>query len=123
MWPSDCNTGALIISDEHLRFGFDRVELGKEAEEVLRQAVPQYLGIVFRYPDFLKQIEVVEISGHTDRRDKNNANPSISRQRAGQVLDFLLCEKAMEPYASFLKRKAVTAGYADTQYPAPRNMS
>ncbi len=113
----DCNTGALVISDEHLRFGFDKVELGIEAKEILRKAVPRYMEIIFRYPLFLKRIEVIEISGHTDRRDDNNVNPKISRKRAGQVLDFLLCEPAMGKYATFFKSKAITVGCSDTQFP------
>lgn len=114
----DCNTGALIISDEHLRFGFDKVELGQEAESVLRQAVPQYMKIISRYPTFLKRIEVIEISGHTDRQDAGNVNPMVSRQRAGQVLDFLLKAPEMKPYTKLFKSKAITAGYADTRFPS-----
>ncbi len=114
----DCNTGALIISDKHLRFGFDRVELGREAEVALRRAVPKYMEIIFRYPEFLKRIEVIEISGHTDRLDIHNANPRVSRERAGRVLDYLMREKSMEPYVKFLEEKAITAGYSDTRFPA-----
>lgn len=114
----DCNTGALIISDENLRFGFGKTELGEEAEEVLREAVPKYLDIIHRYPNFLKLIEVIEISGHTDRKDARGANPYLSRERAGQVLDFLLNEPNMKNYEDILKQKAMTAGYSDSQYPS-----
>ncbi|MDD2389914.1 MAG: OmpA family protein [Desulfobacterales bacterium] len=113
----DCNTGALVISEKSLRFGFGRTELGQEAEAILRQAVPKYLEIIYRYPQFLERIEVVEISGHTDRADTRNANPFISRERAGQVLSFLLNEPAMKPYMDLLKKKAITAGYSDTRFP------
>ena len=113
----DCNTGALIISDENLRFGFGRTELGSEAEEVLRQAVPKYMAIIHRYPKFLTRVEVVEISGHTDREDAAGANPYFSRERAGQVLSFLLKDPSMKPYARLLKTKTITAGYADTKCP------
>ena len=113
----DCNTGALIISDEHLRFGFGRTELGSEAEDVLRQAVPKYMAIIYRYPKFLTRVEVVEISGHTDRVDASGANPYFSRERAGQVLSFLLKDSSMKPYAGLLKSKTITAGYTDTKYP------
>ena len=113
----DCSTGALIISDENLRFGFSRTELGQEAEQVLRQAVPKYLEIIHRYPKFLDHIEVIEISGHTDRKDARGANPSISRDRAGRTLEFLFEEPAMAPYVNLLREKAITAGYSDTRYP------
>ncbi|MBW2031944.1 MAG: OmpA family protein [Deltaproteobacteria bacterium] len=113
----DCNTGALIISDENLRFGFSRTELGQEAEEALREAVPKYLKVIYRYPKFLNMIDVIEISGHTDREDLQGVNPYFSRERAGQVLRFLMNEPLMHRYTDLLKRKAVTAGYSDTRYP------
>lgn len=113
----DCNTGALVISEKSLRFGFAQTELGREAEAVLRQAVPRYLEIIHRYPQFLNRIEVIEISGHSDRADTRNANPFISRERAGQVLAFLLDEPAMKPYTDLLKHRAITAGYSDTRFP------
>lgn len=113
----DCNTGALIISDENLRFGFGRTQLGEEAEQVLREAVPRYMKVICSYPRFLNHIEVIEISGHTDREDAQGANPYLSRERAGQVLDFLMREPAMKPYVNLLKHKAITAGYSDTRYP------
>jgi len=71
----DCNTGALIISDKHLRFGFAKTELGEEAEQILRQAVPKYFEVIHRYPDFIKMIDVIEISGHTDRVDTLKIHP------------------------------------------------
>lgn len=113
----DCNTGALVISEQHLRFGFGETELGEEAERVLRIAVPKYLSIVHRYPRFLEKVKLVEISGHTDRVDSKGANPFISRERSGQVLAFLLDEPDMKPYTEFLKERAITAGYSDTQFP------
>jgi outer membrane protein OmpA-like peptidoglycan-associated protein len=113
----DCNTGALIISDENLRFGFSKTELGSEAEDVLRQAVPKYMAIIHRYPKFLTRVEFIEISGHTDREDAAGANPLISRERAGQVLSFLLKDASMKPYGEFFKTKTITAGYADTKCP------
>ena len=113
----DCNTGALIISDENLRFGFSRTALGQEAEEVLRKAVPKYMEVIYRYPNFLNLIEVIEISGHTDKEDARGANPYFSRERAGQTLDFLMKEPAMEPYEEILNKRAITAGYSDTLFP------
>jgi outer membrane protein OmpA-like peptidoglycan-associated protein len=113
----DCNTGALVISEKNLRFGFGKTELGAEAEKVLRDAVPKYLEIVHRYPKFLKRIELIEVSGHTDKVDARSANPFISRERAGQVLAFLCEEPSMKPYQGLLKEKAVTAGYSDTRFP------
>ena len=113
----DCNTGALIISEKSLRFGFGETKLTEEAEATLRLAVPKYLEIVYRYPKFLGKIKLVEISGHTDKEDIGGANPLISRQRAGQVLTFLLKEPDMEPYTDLLKTRAITAGYSDTQFP------
>ena len=113
----DCNTGALVISEKSLRFRFGKTELGTDAEAILRQAVPKYLEIVHRYPRFMEKIKTIEISGHTDRADIKGANPYISRERAGQVLDFLKRDPAMEPYQYLLKDKAITAGYSDTQFP------
>ena len=113
----DPDTGALIISDQHLRFGFGRTELGQEAEDVLRHAVPRYMEIIHRYPKFINRIEVVEISGHTDRKDACDANPYFSRERAGQVLAFLLKEPVLAPYETLFRSKAITAGYADTRCP------
>lgn len=113
----DCNTGALVISEKSLRFGFGSTDLGEEAKHALRQAVPKYLEIVHRYPRFLERIQVIEISGHTDKEDIGNANPFISRERAGQVLCFLLDEPAMKYYTDLLKAKAVTSGYSATRFP------
>ena len=113
----DCNTGALVISEKSLRFGFACTDLGEEARDALRRAVPKYLEIVHRYPKFLERIEMIEISGHTDRVDANNANPYFSRERAGQVLAFLLNEPVMAPYVGLLKEKTVTSGYSATIFP------
>jgi outer membrane protein OmpA-like peptidoglycan-associated protein len=113
----DCKTGALIISDENLRFGFSRTALGQEAEQVLREAVPKYMEVIHGYPEFLRMIDVIEISGHTDREDASGVNPYFSRERAGQVLSFLMKEPLMSAYTDILKKKAVTAGYSDTRYP------
>jgi len=113
----DFSTGALIISDENLRFLFSKAELSDEAKEVLRRAVPKYMEIICRYPKFLKHIQVIEISGHTDREDARGGNPYLSRERAGQVLTFLMKEPAMAPYRSLLKEKAITAGYSDICFP------
>jgi outer membrane protein OmpA-like peptidoglycan-associated protein len=113
----DDKTGALVIRDETLQFGFDRTDLSEEAKETLRQAVPKYMAIIFKHSDFLKRIYMIEISGHTDREDKGLVNPQRSRERAGAVLKFLLDEPLMAPYRQFLKEKAVTAGYADTRFP------
>ncbi len=110
-------TGALVISEKSLRFGFGKTDLGEEAKSTLRLAVPKYMEIVHRYPKFLDRIEIIEISGHTDRFDKNNGNPWFSRERAGQVLSFLLTEPAMAPYLDILKEKSVTSGYAATIFP------
>ncbi len=113
----DPDTGALIISDRNLRFGFGDSKLGIEAEHILKQAVPKYLEIVSRYPDFLELINVIEIAGHTDRKDHNDANPYLSRTRAGQVYHFLSKEPKMEPHLKLFKEKAITAGYAATRFP------
>jgi len=112
------DTGALVISDESLRFFFGSSDLSDEAKSVLKQAVPKYMEIIHRYPKFLEKIETIEISGHTDKKDASGGNPYFSRRRAGIVLDFLLKETAMEPYESIMERKAITAGYADTRYPS-----
>ncbi len=113
----DCNTGALIISDEGLRFDFNETGLGKEAKAVLRKAVPKYLAIIHSKPRFLKRVQKLEISGHTDRVDRRGANPAISRARAGATLDYLLQARALAPYRKFLKEKAISAGYAATRFP------
>jgi outer membrane protein OmpA-like peptidoglycan-associated protein len=111
------DTGALVISDENLRFLFASSALSNEAKSILKQAVPKYMEIIHRYPEFLKKIEIIEISGHTDKKDARGGNPYYSRKRAGEVYDFLLKEPAMAPYEAILKSKGITAGYADTRYP------
>ena len=113
----NCKTGALVISEKSLRFGFASTSLGEDAKNALRKAVPKYLEIIHRYPKFLKRVQMIEISGHTDRVDTNNANPFISRERAGQVLAFLMEEPAIAPYLDLLKEKAVTSGYSSTIFP------
>lgn len=113
----DRNTGALIFTDENLRFDFSKAELGERAAQVLREAVPKYMEIIHRHEKFLKQIDVIEISGHTDREDTKGANPYFSRVRAGEVLAFLMKEPLMAPYFDIIKKKAVAAGYSDTRYP------
>jgi outer membrane protein OmpA-like peptidoglycan-associated protein len=113
----DCNTGALVISEKSLRFGFGSTDLGEEAKDALRLAVPKYMEIVYRYPKFLERIELIEISGHTDKEDTRGANPFISRERAGQVLSFLLKEPAMQSYIGLLQEKAITSGYSATRFP------
>jgi len=114
----DCETGALVISEDSLRFGFGETDLGEEAVKALHLAVPKYFEIIHRYPQFLNRIEMIEISGHTDKDDIGQANPYILRRRAGQVLAFLLAEPSLQPYESLLKEKAVTAGYAATKFPS-----
>ena len=116
----DCETGALVISEETLRFGFGRTDRGGEAREALRKAVPKYMAIINQYPEFMKRIQMIEISGHTDRVDHGHANPWFSRERAGQVLDFLMDDPSMEAYISLLNAKAVTAGYSATRFPADK---
>lgn len=113
----DKQTGALVISEKNLRFGFAETDLGKEAKNALLKAVPKYFEIIHRYPDFIKRIERIEISGHTDKKDEGLANPYYSRKRAGNVLTFLLKAPEMRPYKDLLKSKAVTAGYAATRFP------
>ncbi|WP_236888837.1 OmpA family protein [Desulfoluna limicola] len=113
----DANTGALIISNDSLRFGFGSVEVPDEGKAVLRQAVPEYMALVYKNPDLLERIETIEVSGHTDRLDHGGANPYLSRERAGQVLSFLMSEPAMKPYLGIWKTKAVAAGYSDTRFP------
>lgn len=113
----DCNTGALIITDENMRFGFNETKLGEDFEKTLREAVPKYLEIIHSKPKFMERIEILEISGHTDRVDTNYANPLVSRKRAGEALDFLMSIEEMKPFKNFLKEKAITAGYADTRFP------
>ncbi len=117
----DCKTGALVISEKSLRFGFGSTDLGEEAKDALREAVPKYLEIVYRYPQFLERIELIEISGHTDKDDTRNANPYISRERAGQVLSFLLDDPAIQPFSTLLRKKAMTAGYSATRFPEACN--
>lgn len=117
----DCQTGALVISEKSLRFSFGKTDLPEEAKAALRQAVPKYMEIIHRHPEFLERIEQIEISGHTDKEDTGMANPYISRERAGQVLAFLLSEPTMKPYAHLLKEKAVTSGYGATKFPTSCN--
>jgi outer membrane protein OmpA-like peptidoglycan-associated protein len=111
------DTGALVIASDSLRFGFNNTSLGEEGKALLREVVPRYLEKVRERPDLEEHIEMIEVGGHTDRKDKGNANPWVSRGRAGAVLDFLLSEPSMEGHQQFLKARAVTTGYADTKFP------
>jgi outer membrane protein OmpA-like peptidoglycan-associated protein len=113
----DPKTGALVISDENIKFKFNQTDLSEEAKEALRQAVPKYMAIVSKHKAFRERIHVIEISGHTDSEDKGQVNPKKSRERAGAALDFLMKEPLMKPYCDLLREKAVTAGYADTRFP------
>jgi len=113
----NCETGALIINEKSLRFGFASTSLGDDAKKALKKAVPKYFEIIHRYPKFLNRIQTIEISGHTDRIDSGYANPYISRERAGQVLSFLLAEPTMMPFVELLMKKAVVSGYSATLFP------
>lgn len=114
----DCDTGALIIASDSLQFGFNDSVLGEEGKQLLREVVPKYLDIIRRRKELEAFVEIIEIAGHTDKKDRYNANPLISRNRAGAVLDFLLSEPLVLPHQAFLKEKAVTTGYADTRFPS-----
>jgi outer membrane protein OmpA-like peptidoglycan-associated protein len=107
----------LIINEKSLRFGFASTSLGEDAKKALRKAVPKYFEIIHLYPKFLNRIQTIEISGHTDQMDSAYANPYISRERAGQVLSFLLAEPKMFPFVDFLMKKAVVSGYSATLFP------
>lgn len=113
----DADTGALVISNDSLRFGFGSVEVTDEGKAVLRRVVPEYMALVYNNPEVLERIETIEVSGHTDRLDHGGANPYLSRERAGQVLSFLMSAPAMRPYLETWKTKAVAAGYSDTRFP------
>ena len=113
----NCETGALIINEKSLRFGFASTSLGDDAKKALKKAVPMYFDIIHRYPKFLNRVQTIEISGHTDRIDSGYANPFISRERAGQVLSFLLAEPTMTPFVDLLMKKAVVSGYSATLFP------
>ncbi len=114
----DKKTGALIISSDHLQFKFNDSRLGMQGKELLKEVVPKYLQIIRSKPGLEKFIDVIEIAGHTDKRDASGANPQISRNRAASVFDYLLTESTMTPHRDFLKQSAITVGYADTRYPA-----
>jgi len=79
------------------------------------------MALVYKNPDLLARIETIEVSGHTDRKDSNGGNPYFSRERAGQVLKFLMSEPAMDPYIKTWKTKAVAAGYSLTSTDAKPN--
>jgi chemotaxis protein MotB len=114
----DRKTGALIISSDYLQFKFNDSRLGEQGKLLLKDVVPKYLQIIRSKPGLEEFIEVVEIAGHTDKRDASGANPQISRNRAASVFDYLLTEPAMLPHRNFLKQNSITVGYADTRYPA-----
>lgn len=113
----DADTGALIISNDSLRFGFGSVEVSDEGKAVLQSVVPMYMNLVYKNPELLQRIKTIEVSGHTDRMDLRGGNPYFSRERAGQVLKFLMGDPAMAPYLDTWKTKAVAAGYSDIRFP------
>lgn len=113
----DPETGALIISNDSLRFRFNSVAVSDEGKELLRKVVPDYMALLSQYPEILARISTIEVSGHTDKEDQNGGNPYLSRERAGQVLAFLMGEPEMQPFAEIWNQKAVAAGYSDTKFP------
>ncbi|WP_300668334.1 OmpA family protein [Desulfoluna sp.] len=113
----DADTGALVISNDSLRFGFGSVEVSEAGKSVLQSVVPMYMALVYKNPELLKRIEAIEVSGHTDRMDLRGGNPYLSRERAGQVLKFLMGDPAMGPYLDTWKTKAVAAGYSAIRFP------
>jgi len=113
----DKKTGALVISSDQLQFKFNDSSLGQKGKDLLKEVVPKYLQIIRSKPGLEDFIEVIEIAGHTDKRDVFGANPQISRNRAASVYDYLVMEPAMNQHIDFLKRNAITVGYADTRYP------
>ena len=84
----DCETGALVISEKNLRFGFGKTDLGDEAKEALRQAVPKYMAIINQYPEFMERIQMIEISGHTDRVDQWSCQPMVFPRKGGSGFGF-----------------------------------
>lgn len=117
----DTMTGALVISSDDLQFEGSSTVLPESGKELLRQVVPLYLDEVRNVPEIRDYIDVIEISGHTDRIDRSlargPANPWFSRARAGVVLDFLLTDPALERHRDYLLQHAVTAGYAAIRFP------
>lgn len=113
----DKKTGALVISNDDLQFRFNDSRLGIQGMSILRDIVPKYLSIIRSKPGLEEFIEVIEIAGHTDKRDASGANPQISRNRAASVYNFLLVDPSMGEHRTFLKKNAITVGFADTRYP------
>jgi outer membrane protein OmpA-like peptidoglycan-associated protein len=112
------DSGALVITNNELRFPFDKATLPEEGKEILRSAVPKYLNVIKKHEEFVKRIGVIEIAGHTDMKDEGRVNPIRSRQRAGSVLSFLLEEETMTAHRSLIETKAITAGYAAIRLPS-----
>jgi chemotaxis protein MotB len=114
-------TGTLVISESQLQFRFNDARLGDQGMELLRDVVPKYLNIVRSKPELEEFIEVIEIAGHTDKRDATGANPQVSRNRAASVYNFLIADPTIEKHREFLKQNAITVGFADIRFP-PQNV-
>jgi outer membrane protein OmpA-like peptidoglycan-associated protein len=120
----NCNTGSLIITESSLRYPRSGTELSEEGKRVLDRIVPRYLSVVtehltqyFTEEDIL---EGIEVGGHTDSTGDYGSNSWVSRERAGNVLLYLMDSVSLEDYHGLLQEKGYTVGYADSRLPTDR---
>ena len=87
----DQQTGALTL-DSNVIFAYDSAELSEEGQEVLRQVLPVYLGVLLsdKYEDNVAEII---IAGYTDTLGSYEYNMELSQQRSLSVGQFLMATK------------------------------
>ena len=103
------DNGSIILSNG-VFFDTGSSSLKADSYQVLNQ-----LRSVFRQlladPDNTGYIDSIIISGHTDSDGSDETNRTLSTERANAVLDYLLGDPSLTPYASYF----CAAGYGETR--------
>lgn len=117
----DCETGALILTDEHFG-GFGRTDLLPEARDDLIRAMKIYLSRLRETPALWASLEALEIRGHSDPRAVRNpyvTNMVGSQQRPLGVLISLVGPQGLSERDRIdLERLAVVSGASFSRPPA-----
>ncbi len=87
----DVKTGSITFSSDVL-FRYNSATLTSESQQVLKAAIPVYLGVLLQdqYRDYIAEII---IEGHTDTDGDYQSNMELSYSRANSVAKFCLNEK------------------------------
>ena len=87
----DQQTGALTL-DSNVIFAYDSAELSEEGQEVLRQVLPVYLGVLLS-GEYVDNVAEIIIAGYTDTLGSYEYNMELSQQRSLAVGQFLMATK------------------------------